>query len=461
MPIARFKGFRVAMLLISLSLFWNANTFAAEEPTLGGSDPGLVQPTATPASEAPSAPVQGEATPDPVSSDTPATPPPQAKQAVAGTSVLLIHLKSALANAPEDVAALALERVQKVLLTSVVPTFLLTSDPCPEGKVACYRSEARSRGMSDVLVMQLLQIDVGFMVSMRRMEAASDEEPRNATRQAQKQEELLNRAVPDALQALFPDKKLIQVTTPEPAKEPVLSSTRNIRPDQLFLYETARPNTYGRIALDFVYGASLNLNYQVTDNIRMGTYVLPPAYLVGILPHLSAHFKVHDIVHLGVTVMGGFFYPMWDDELSYAFGGGPMLTIGPEWLMVNVSFMAFGFGGDDVENDDNDWLTREALLLPAVGMMIQVSPRILLGAEITVPLTTKPSKSDLDRGMIWLVQYGLRVQGSGALYADVGFWAPMSKYWFRGSDDEYDNDAFTWAKCFPFGVPYFKIGLNF
>ncbi|RJO69397.1 MAG: hypothetical protein C4523_06435 [Myxococcales bacterium] len=366
---------------------------------------------------------------------------------------------------------------------------------CEPTDLPCVREESVKINAAESVTSQLARVGDKWLLTLYRIEAATEKLLGTATRQAASTEEL-QAALSEALDELYgkvpptaPPVVIVQAEPPAPPESPVEAEAapeeeeapqelvpiaeqaeqiveeekktdqgkvpwideRNIRPDLMLNRPTAFPAPVGKLTLDFFYLGLLDLSYQFDEHWRVGSLVLVPAYMFGVAPHLTYSHQFHEYVSLSMVATGGFFLPMWGDATFWGFGGGPTLSVGRPWAFFHVNLMAFGGG---ISDDFGDY----GIIVPTIGGLLQVHRHVLLMADLTPVVTTDQSETP----KVWIIQYGLRIQDkAGFAYGDIGFWVPASKEWY-GIDDEDDGfDTPSLAEFFPLGVPFFKFGFVF
>jgi len=210
------------------------------------------------------------------------------------------------------------------------------------------------------------------------------------------------------------------------------------------------------------YGLGIwELQYGVTENVQVGALTLLPVGLAGLVPLVSANYRVNDNFAIGGGVYAGMIgtftdLSIIDEALTVIYGGSFQMTGIWGRHSLNVSLIAGSAAGRlmyDLGNEEGE-VDRfanlpGAYMLPSIGYRFEMNPFWSLQIEVAIPVYAgRDGPMDID-SVVTMIFYGVRGHG-GMVYGDIGFMIPAHLDYFTG----------IW-RYMPFGIPYFSLGFAF
>jgi len=228
---------------------------------------------------------------------------------------------------------------------------------------------------------------------------------------------------------------------------------------------TVSPTAVGMRKGDFTvtgYGLGLwELQYGVHENVQVGALTMLPVGIAGLIPMVSAHYRVNEHFAVGGGAYAGIFgsfadMDLVDDAFVVLYGGSVQLTGIWGRHVLNLSFIVgsaagrLSYDAGDDEGDVDSFSNLDgAYMLPSVGYRFEVHPNWSLQFEVAIPVFAGPDISMGTQETVPLVFYGVRGHG-GLVYGDFGFVLPCHEEYFEN----------IW-KYTPLGIPYFSLGFAF
>jgi len=216
---------------------------------------------------------------------------------------------------------------------------------------------------------------------------------------------------------------------------------------------TALPLTDSKFSATGYMIGLWELNGSPYKNLQVGILTLIPAGFFAFVP--TAHYsgEIAENSYLGAGLFGGYFsdYLGWLELEVWTMGGSLEYTyVYKDKHVFNVMLLAMG-GGHDKGNDGiENW--PFAILLPSLAYQYRWSESWAFNLDMSVPLLiddhADETQKDIEEKFTYNIFYGVRGHG-GIIFGDIGFYLPASK-WFKN---------YLW-KYFPFGFPYFSIGVE-
>lgn len=248
---------------------------------------------------------------------------------------------------------------------------------------------------------------------------------------------------------------------------PSVAQSRSARdPSSLTRHRvTISPTAVGMEKGDFTvtgYGLGVwELQYGVHENVQIGALTLLPVGVAGLIPTVSAHYRVNENFAVGggayFGIVGSFAdMSVVDQAFVLVYGGSFQMTGIWGKHSLNVSLIAGSAAGRlawDVGDSEGDVGTfsnlRGAYMLPSVGYRYEVHPNWSLQIEVAIPVFAGPDGSMDGDDVVTMIFYGVRGH-AGLVFGDLGFVIPAHREYFTE----------IW-KYTPLGIPYFSLGFAF
>lgn len=228
---------------------------------------------------------------------------------------------------------------------------------------------------------------------------------------------------------------------------------------------TVSPTAVGMEKGDFTvtgYGLGVwELQYGVHENVQVGALTLLPVGVAGLVPLVSAHYRVNENFAVGGGAYFGIVGTFTDMELVdnafvIVYGGSFQMTGIWGKHSLNASLIAGSAAGrmmydvGDSEGTVDHFSNLDgAYMLPSIGYRYEVHPNWSLQFEVAIPVFAGPGGSMDADDVVTMIFYGVRGH-AGLVYGDLGFMIPAHREYFTE----------IW-KYTPIGIPYFSLGFAF
>lgn len=232
-----------------------------------------------------------------------------------------------------------------------------------------------------------------------------------------------------------------------PAKPPLAPDQSGDRvgttQDRTIAFNTALPAPPGEVVLTGYAAALWNIQYSINEHFQVGSYIVLPLYLAGVMPNFKVQFALSDNFSIGGGGMIGIGGPYVDaGPFLFLLGGHVEFTLHTGNHILNLALSVIGAGtranGADFQMADSP------VFLPNIGYRYAFHPNWSLQIEITRPFTTYQQETEFYLFML----YGVRGHGD-LMFGDIGFLMPL---W-----DDYITDVWKYT---PLGIPYFSLGFK-
>lgn len=402
----------------------------------------------------------GQVQPDTPDAEPTAEPPAAASPSVEpyGTLVWALNYRGDVSEG--EIQAVSIFIANEIERATGAPAFRLDSmSPRPEcgfSNLDCMIGVAAANGAATLIYGDVSRTGDSWLVSLFSISAVPGGAPsRAASRSFASLGEVqlgVRAMVHDLLSTGIPGRSLRSPALRDPA-----ALTRH--------RVTVSPTAVGMEKGDFTitgYGLGIwEFQYGVHENVQIGALTLLPVGVAGLIPTVSAHYRVNDHFAVGggayVGVVGSFTdMDLVDQAFVVLYGGSFQMTAIWGRHTLNFSLIAGSAAGrllydlgDDEGYVDTFTNLRGAYMLPSIGYRFEMHPNWSLQIEVAIPVYADPDGHMTADDVVTMIFYGIRGH-AGLVYGDLGFMIPACEGYFTE----------IW-KYTPIGIPYFSLGFAF